>query len=266
MSDFLRRIMIGTSKKAWLPNDGKIYAYFTAATDGSYQIANGNGSATGAWSKVEIDGVDAGTSRQQTLQAGEHLLIFTLPNNTQLGDIFLGRYGYTKIYLPTTITTIKDNAFNGTSRNSVGATKVYMDKTKIVSIGFHAFLYSGAVIGDVNFPNLSSLGQAFESSSAFAGKKVKNLGSITTIPQNGLRCDFISFDLPATVTSLGSYACAGYNYGAEFIVRAVTPPTYGTNAIYRTPAFIKVPAESVEAYKTASGWSSWANKIQAISE
>ena len=48
-------------------------------------------------------------------------------------------------------------------------------------------------------------------------------------------------------------------------INATTPPTLGNNTFYNTNNCpIYVPAESVEAYKAASGWSRYASRIQAI--
>ena len=52
----------------------------------------------------------------------------------------------------------------------------------------------------------------------------------------------------------------------SIIVEATTPPTLGYAALDGTHAnlVIYVPSESVNAYKTATNWSKYASKIQAI--
>ncbi len=47
-------------------------------------------------------------------------------------------------------------------------------------------------------------------------------------------------------------------------VNAVTPPKLGSDAIPTTIQTIYVPANSVNAYKSAHKWSSYADKIKAI--
>ena len=72
--------------------------------------------------------------------------------------------------------------------------------------------------------------------------------------------------IPATVTSLGNSII--YNTTLpEMIFLSTTPPTANTATWGGSGnlGVIKVPAESVEAYKTAPNWSNVANKIQAIS-
>lgn len=72
--------------------------------------------------------------------------------------------------------------------------------------------------------------------------------------------------LPSTISTIGNYAFRGCSSLNSLTITAVTPPSLGTDALRNTPSTcpIYVPAESVEAYKTASGWSSFASRIQAI--
>lgn len=50
------------------------------------------------------------------------------------------------------------------------------------------------------------------------------------------------------------------------ICRATTPPTLANGGFYTSPTVIKVPSASVNAYKTASNWSTYASIITAIDE
>ena len=75
-----------------------------------------------------------------------------------------------------------------------------------------------------------------------------------------------SVTIPSSVTSIGAYAFNFCNRLESVTVEATTPPTLGYMAFDFTSAnlVIYVPAESVEAYKTASYWSTYASRIQAI--
>jgi hypothetical protein len=66
------------------------------------------------------------------------------------------------------------------------------------------------------------------------------------------------------VTSIGVMAFTFCSSLASVTVNATTPPTLGGSAFDGTAAALKiyVPAESVDAYKTA--WSAYADKIEAI--
>lgn len=70
-----------------------------------------------------------------------------------------------------------------------------------------------------------------------------------------------AFTLPESVTSIGESAFYGCS-PAYIVVSSAVPPT---GNIYFTGNYpIYVPKESVQDYKTASGWNSYAGRIQAI--
>lgn len=77
-----------------------------------------------------------------------------------------------------------------------------------------------------------------------------------------------SFVVPATVTSIGS----AFDLRLEsIIVNSTTPPTLIDNGLFGfnwdnddTPTIIYVPTESLNAYKTADGWSRYADRIYSV--
>lgn len=78
----------------------------------------------------------------------------------------------------------------------------------------------------------------------------------------------LEVDLPSTLTSIGNRAFRDCTHLTTLTCRATTPPTFGSQALYNNGALanIYVPADSVDAYKAASGWSGFAAKISAITE
>lgn len=75
----------------------------------------------------------------------------------------------------------------------------------------------------------------------------------------------ITVNIPNTVTSIGDQAFKQCNSLTSVTVEATTPPTLGSNSFdYTNDCPIYVPAESVNTYKAASGWSTYASRIQAI--
>ena len=248
-----------------LPDDGRVWAYMDVPSDQNVTISNSTAAACG-WTNVEIDGVDMGTSWNNVpLTAGTHLLKYTLADSTKLGSLFRTRNYYTKILLPPTITTIGNSAFLNTYNNPV----LKMDKSKITTIEYRAFYGEGPKFGNIDFPNLSTLGgEVWNGYMNPGGAVVKNLGSVTSLPSNVFnQARILKYDIPATVTEVATRAFFNGYVGTsmEITMRPTTPPTYGSSAIYRVKK-IFVPAGSVQAYKTASGWSSWANVIEAIPE
>ena len=74
-----------------------------------------------------------------------------------------------------------------------------------------------------------------------------------------------SITIPSGVTSIGSDAFKLCINLTSITVEATTPPTLGNRAFNNTNNCpIYVPAESVDTYKTATNWSTYADRIQAI--
>lgn len=70
-------------------------------------------------------------------------------------------------------------------------------------------------------------------------------------------------DLCSATTRIGWRAFTAVD---TLICRAITPPTISSQAFISAPLSIKVPSGSVNAYKTASNWSTYASIITAIDE
>ena len=71
--------------------------------------------------------------------------------------------------------------------------------------------------------------------------------------------------IPDSVTTIGNYAFKKCSFLKSITIKATTPPTLGSNPFDNTNNCpIYVPAASVDAYKTATNWSAYANRIQAI--
>lgn len=74
--------------------------------------------------------------------------------------------------------------------------------------------------------------------------------------------------IPSAVTSIGSGSFYGCSAMTSITILATVPPTLGNAAVFTDTnnCPIYVPAESVNAYKTATNWSAYASRIQAIPE
>ena len=74
-----------------------------------------------------------------------------------------------------------------------------------------------------------------------------------------------NINIPDSVTSIGYGAFDYCTSLTSITINATTPPSLGSNAFNNTnDCPIYVPAESLDAYKTATNWSSYASRIQAI--
>ena len=89
--------------------------------------------------------------------------------------------------------------------------------------------------------------------------------SIKTIGQDAFRASGISdIHIGSGIESIGDGAFDDLTYLRSIHCTAVTPPTLGEMTItFDGPTQIYVPAESVAAYKSAPGWSDYAEGIMA---
>ena len=143
----------------------------------------------------------------------------------------------TEFTVPDGVTKIKENAFY----DCYSLTTITIPNS-VTSIGNSAFFKCSSLTGvTLPYSLISIGGLAFEHCSG--------LTSVT---------------IPANVTSINSFAFAKCPNLTSITVKATTPPKLGNSAIPTNISVIYVPKSSVDAYKSASGWSAYADKIQAI--
>lgn len=144
--------------------------------------------------------------------------------------------------------------------------------TNLVSLGQSAF-YNCRALSSITIPDSVTTidSTCFRNcqnltSVSFSSNSHSSNSQLTTIKAYAFR-GCISLEmiiLPSTVTSLGNEIFLGCTNLSNITVRATIPPTLGTDAFLDITNFtIYVPEDSVELYKTASGWSNYADKIQA---
>ena len=161
-----------------------------------------------------------------------------IPMPSNLSAAILNDYGLlTSAAIKSGVTSIGNNAFN----NCRSLTSVEIQNS-VTSIGNSAFEYCTSLTS-VTIPN-----------------------SVTSISNNAFRvCKSLSsVTIPNSVTNIGNGAFYNCTNLESITVNAATPPTLGSNAFYASNCPIYVPAESVNAYKSASIWSDYASRIQAI--
>ncbi len=167
---------------------------------------------------------------------------------------------------------------DGENSSTVTADECRYGVSVLTSITFTDKVTSFSVIPTDNYNKLVNL------------KEVNFSESLTSIPSNVFRdCPSLTrVDIPNSVKTIGSYAfygCSslrrieigsgvkairGYAFGGcgnltRLIVYASTPPTMENGAFSSSSLLhIYVPAESVDLYKSASGWSSYSDIITAI--
>ena len=191
----------------------------------------------------------------------------TIPDSvTTIGErVFSNCSSLTSVTIPDSVTTIGNYAFGAcTSLTSVTI------GDSVTTIGEEAF-YNCRSLTSVTIPDsVTSIG-----SSAFYGctslTSVTIPDSVTTISKSAFSgCSSLtSVTIPDSVTSIGSFAFDGCSSLTSVYCKATTPPSLGSYAFkynigydyYNIGCDIYVPTESVEAYKSASGWSEYADDI-----
>lgn len=169
--------------------------------------------------------------------------------------------------LPSGITTIKEYAFY--NNQNLALTKLPSGITKIESNTF----YNNKKLALTELPSgLISIGEyAFYNNQNLSIKEIP-IG-VTELPQQVFRdCYLLTYldILSPQLSSIGASCFRGSEI-STLVIRAINPPTITTNTFQNTPislerGYVYVPDESIEAYKTATNWSTYANQIKGLSE
>lgn len=214
---------------------------------------------------ISVDLPDSVLSlEQRAFSVCANLERVTLPKNLKT----IGNYCFhtspkiTEVILPDTLTLIGNAAFQGTAITTItipdgvnrGQGSMFADCTNLVS----ADMGRVTLTGQSCFQNCTNLKDVqlgnyidFVSDSTF-----KNCTSLETIK------------FPATVTTISTNVFNGCTSLMEVICLAPNPPKLSANSFDGVPenCLIKVPAGSVEAYRTATNWSVRADYIVAYEE
>ena len=218
--------------------------YTTASGDGQIDC-NGDSTLTSSEKISDIVTGEIGdcvtTIGYLAFQGCSELTSVTIPDSVTniLGTAFSDCSSLTSITIPDSVTSIGNTAF----QNCTSLTNVTIPD-------------SVATIENETFYNCTSL----------ASVTIGN--GVTTIGQNAFyNCTSLaSVTIGNGITTIGNRALRGCTALTSVTVNATTPPTLGTYAFYNTnnSFVIYVPASSVDTYKTASNWSSYKSRIQAI--
>jgi uncharacterized repeat protein (TIGR02543 family) len=180
------------------------------------------------------------------------LKTISLPANAW--DIQPGFVSYT-----TALTSI-DIAASNTKHTSENG--VLFSKDKTVLIAFPA----NKSTGSYTIPStVTTIDKYAFNSTALSSITIPS--SVTTLSDYSFtNCqNLTTITIPSSVTSIGGSAFWACTKLKNIVIQATTPPTLGLSGFYDNGVVsIAVPAGSVNAYKTATNWSSYASKIVAI--
>ena len=196
------------------------------------------------------------------------------PSLTEIGQRAFDASGIRSLSCPELLTIATQRDARGTFQACINLK--HIDMPKVTYIGGRAFQGCSSLGEgeDLSLPMLSSeVGMAAFRYTLY--ERVVDLGSITSTQSaanlgegafaNMPNLKFIKF--PSTVTSLGRNTCYGCTALETVVCEAVTPPSF--NAVFdstNSTFIIYVPDESVEAYKAASGWSTYASRIYPMTD
>ena len=241
-----------------------IYGYYDEEGEEEYWIKGAD-----LFTNAEIDGTDVPIEDLDAAKGlyqfseGEHTAKFTLKDATSIENAFYECVNLTNITIPDSVTSIGVFAFYDCS----GLTSVIIPNS-VTSIGDDAFSRCSGLTSVIIPNSVTSIGdEAFSDCRGLTSVIIPN--SVTSIGDgafSGCR-GLTSVIIPNSVTSIGKSA---YQMCAKLIsvtVKSTIPPTLGTtvfghNADNRK---IYVPSESVDAYKSATNWSTYASYIEPIS-
>jgi hypothetical protein len=183
---------------------------------------------------------------------------------TSIGDYtFYSCYSLASITIPSGVTSIGNNAFY----YCLSLTSITIPDG-VTSIGNMAFqtCYS---LASITIPSgVTSIGfQAFYSCYSLASITIPS--GVTSIGDYTFNSCYslASITIPSGVTSIGNRAFYNSYSCKEYIFTRLTPPTLGIGVFTNitSASRIFVPDESLDDYKTATNWVSWADYIYPIS-
>ena len=193
----------------------------------------------------------------------KNLTDFSIPDGvTEIGtNAFDGCAALTSVTIPMGVTSIDDYAYAG-CENIFSITIPY----GVTNVGKHAF--EGCLgLSEITLPEtVTNIGEsAFEECETLTSINIPS--GVTKINNATFAsCQSLSsIIIPFGVTSIGERAFDDCTNLTGITVLPTTPPTGGNQMFVATNNCpIYVPAESVDAYKSAEYWSDYADRIQVI--
>ena len=207
---------------------------------------------------VETFTVASTTINTHTYTDGYDYHLITISGLTTIDDdVFRNCIGLTSLTIGNSVTSIGVQVFSGCSKltsvtigngvTSIGGV-IFADCSGLTSIMIPD---SVTKIGSGAFSGCSGLTSIMipDSVTKIDSYLFKNCNSLTSIV------------IPDSVTLIDDSAFLGCYKLTSITLKSATPPTLSSNAIPTTIEKIIVPKSAINAYKAATGWSTYADKI-----
>ena len=204
-----------------------------------------------------------------TYKNGKGIILFNRDVTTIGNSAFAECYNLATITIPKSITSIGDSAFQNCSSLAEFKGKFASADGRCLIVDGELKFFAPAGLTEYTIPDgVTSIGED-------AFRWCESLASIN-IPEGVTEIGYYAFGgtnltsvtLPKSLTSLGRIALAYCHSLKDVYCKAITPPaaiadssTWGAFDYNASDRKIYVPMESIEEYKTAEGWSDYADSI-----
>ena len=190
---------------------------------------------------------------------------------TRIPEYSFQGYTHLKCEIQSATISLGTNAF----RSCANITDFPFDKITRLDTGVFV---GTSISGRVSMPLLTELvSTKADNGGPFMDTKITAIDSLGTVKSivgyiNNSRgfvagCTLLEYIiLPSTVESIGSFFVYNCPKLESIVVQASTPPSIQPNTFLGSSYNFYVPDASVEEYKAASGWSSYASRIKPLSD
>ena len=208
-----------------------------------------------------FDGDEGVTVKQNTLLAG--CCTTVIPEDVVVirNGAFTGQIRLTGISIPDSVVELEGGVFYGCS----GLESIQMGKG-VEILGDAAFMFCSSLTSITLPESLIEMGfLAFQYCSKLESITIPEGITVIKLQSFASCTSLATVVLPASTESIQVMAFSGSNKISSFTVKAINPPTLGSSNLPTSDDLvIYVPAAAVNAYKVTEGWSSYADRIQAI--
>jgi len=241
------------------------YSAMTSAAIGNCITSIGNVAFDGCISLASINiPTSVTTIGQYAFSDCSSLTSISIPDSvTSIGQgAFINCSGLTSCTIGSGVTSIDNDAF----MNCRSLTSINIPNS-VTSISSYAFAYCRSLTS-VTIPNSVTIIGAYAFTYCTSLTSIDIPDSVTSIGDSAFEgCSgMTTCTIGSGVTSIDNRAfniCTGLT---SITVEATTPPTLGVSAFYGSTCPIYIPCESISLYKSASGWSNYAERIRGCSE